>query len=88
MRVTFTDPLTSACLEADVTADKTAAQCINALTSSGHLGPGEYQLVANGITMSPGQSLGEAGVVDGSTVAILKKETGALLSRFADTAAD
>jgi len=77
MRVLFTDPVTSNCLEADVAASKTAAECIDALVNHGHLGNGEYCLVANGNTVLPNQSLGEAGVVDGSTVAIHKMETGA-----------
>ena len=43
MKVIFTDPSTSDCLEVNVSPDKTAAQCIEALKSNGHLGPGSYQ---------------------------------------------
>ena len=77
MKVTFTDPTTSSCFVAEVPPTITASECVQALKQEGHLGKHDYVLVVNGTTMSPGQTLGAAGVVDGDTAAILKLDRGA-----------
>lgn len=80
MKVMFTHPTTSKYLEAEVPATMTAEQCVTELLNSTFLDRGDYQLVANQCTMSPGQSLGAAGVVDGSTVVIHRLERGATVA--------
>jgi hypothetical protein len=78
MRVLFADPMTSGCIEADVDASRTAAECIQSLVENDALRNGQYQLVVNGKTMPPNQSLADAGAVDGCTIAVHKIETGAI----------
>jgi hypothetical protein len=78
MRVLFTDPITSGCIEADVNASSTAAECFQSPVENDALRDGQYQLVVNGQTMSPNQSLADAGAVDGCTIAVHKIETGAI----------
>jgi hypothetical protein len=78
MRVLFTDPITSGCIEADVDASRTAAECIQSLVENDALRNGQYQLVVNGKTMPPNQSLADAGAVDGCTIAVHKIESGAI----------
>ena len=77
MKVTFTDPMTSGCLIAQVSPTKTASECIQALKSNGLLGPGDYHLVVDEKAVPPNQTLGEAGVHEGGTVAIHRMEQGA-----------
>jgi hypothetical protein len=77
MQVTFTDPMTSDCLVANVSPAKTASGCIEALKSKQLLPAGDYHLAVNGRTLLPNQTLGEAGVRDGATVAIHRTEQGA-----------
>ena len=77
MSVTFTDPLTSDSLIAQVSPTKTASECIQALMGNGFLGAGSYHLVVNGKTLLPNQTLGDAGIAEGGTIAIHKIEQGA-----------
>ena len=77
MKITFADPNGSGYLIAQVSPNKTASECIQALVSGGLLGPARYQLAANGKTMWPDQTLEDAGVTEGDTVAIQKMEEGA-----------
>ena len=77
MSVTFTHPLTSDCVVAEVSPTRTASECIQALLGNGFLGAGSYHLVVNGKTMLPNQTLGNAGIAEGDTIPIHKIEQGA-----------
>ena len=77
MKVTFTDPITSDCLVAEVAPEMTAAECIHAMKQQGHLGTGEHHLAMDGRTLLPNQTFQDAGVQNGATVAIHRTEQGA-----------
>ena len=77
MKITFTDPMTSGCLVAEVSPSKTASDCIQTMKQQNFLGVGTYMLTANGKVMLPDQTFADAGVTEGGTVAIQKMEQGA-----------
>ena len=77
MKITFTDPMTSGCLVAEVSPSKTASDCIQTMKQQNFMVVGTYMLTANGKVMLPDQTFADAGVTEGGTVAIQKMEQGA-----------